>query len=107
MATMNRSTKKTEPKQSGSGERQNIEVSTWSVSRARETRRGFYFTLTLNQVQINNCHIVEMNDGTVFVGMPQYKGSDGNFYNQVYAPFDDDLQQMIIDEVVKQAAANA
>jgi DNA-binding cell septation regulator SpoVG len=104
MATMKKSGKKQE---AAATDRQTIEVSSWNVSRARETRRGFYFTLTLNYVQINNCHIVEMNDGTVFIGLPQYKGSDGNYYNQVYAPLDDDLQQQIIDEVVKQAAANS
>lgn len=36
-------------------------------------------------------------DGTEykFVSMPQEKGSDGNYYNRVYFPISDDLQDRI------------
>lgn len=85
-------------------ERQYIDVASWDVERCRVTGRGqIYFTLILNGVSISNCHIAETRDGREFISMPQYKGSDGNYYSTVYAPISDDLQSEILDVVRTEA----
>lgn len=85
-------------------ERQYIDVTSWDVGRVRVTGRGqVFFTLILNGVSISNCHIAETSDGQQFISMPQYKGSDGNYYSTVYAPMTDDLQAEIIDAVRDEA----
>lgn len=83
-------------KSSNREERQYLEVDSWDVERARSTRGGVYFSLKLNGVTINNCRIARSHDDREFIGFPQYKGSDGNYYSCCYAPIDDDLQREII-----------
>lgn len=43
-----------------------------------------FFTLMLNGVSINNCRIVEGDNGD-FIGFPARKGKDGKYYKHVYA----------------------
>lgn len=75
----------------------------WAVERVRETRHGdAYFTLVLNGVSINNCKIAHTADNREFVGLPQYKGSDGNYYSIVYVRLSEETQREIIDEVMRQ-----
>ena len=88
-------------------ERQYIDVTSWDVDRVRVTGRGnVFFTLKLNGVSISNCHIAETRDGQQFISMPQYKGSDGNYYSTVYAPMTDKLQAEIIDAVRDEAGGD-
>ena len=88
-------------------ERQYIDVTSWDVARVRVTGRGnVFFTLILNGVSISNCHIAETRDGQQFISMPQYKGSDGNYYSTVYAPMTDKLQAEIIDAVRDEAGGD-
>lgn len=74
-----------------------------SVDRVRDTKGGVYFTLTLNGVHINGCRIVEGKNGD-FISLPQYKGSDGKWYNHVYFKFSEDDSKQIIAMV--EAALN-
>ena len=75
----------------------------WEVQRVRETRRGdLYFTLMLNGVTINNCHVAHTQDNREFVALPQYRGSDGNYYSVVYARLSEELQAEIIAEAMGQ-----
>lgn len=80
-----------------------LQVTSWEVQKARSTRGGVYFSLVLNGITINNCRIAETREGVKFISMPQYKGSDGNYYSTVYCRIPDDVQEEIIDAVYDQA----
>ena len=73
-----------------------------NVSRARviETKNGdlVLFTLMINGVYINNCKVVSGKNGD-FISFPQYKGSDGEYYNVVYIALSDEDQKMILRTV--------
>ena len=43
-----------------------------------------FFTLILNGVKIYNCRVATGKDGD-FISFPQYKGTNGQYYNNVYA----------------------
>ena len=51
--------------------------------------------LVINDVTIYGCRIVEGKKGD-FVGFPQYKGSDGNYYSHVYIKLSDEEQKDVI-----------
>lgn len=87
-------------------QREYLQVDSWDIERARETRGGVYFSLKLNGITINNCRVAKSKDGREFIGFPQYKGSDGNYYSCCYAPLSDDFQRKAI-EIVYQDIAEA
>ena len=74
-------------------------VETWEVTNVRDTKAGIFFTLILNGVTVNNCHVTEQKDGRRWISLPSYKGSDGNWYNTVYFKFTDEDQSTILDAV--------
>lgn len=77
-------------------------VETWEIERVRNNNGMIRFTLILNGVTINGCYLKEWKDGRTtktFIGMPSYKGSDGNYYNHVYFRFSPEDQDAIIDAV--------
>lgn len=80
---------------------ENGKVESFEVKNVRQRKGVVYFTLNLNGVEINNCRVVELKDHD-FVGLPSYKGSDGNYYSTVYFRFSDEDQQKVLDEVEKQ-----
>ena len=78
-------------------------VESFDIDRVRRSSNGMiYFNLTLNGVKVNGCYLKEWKDGRqtkTFIGLPSYKGSDGNYYNHVYFRFSDEDQDAIIDKV--------
>lgn len=71
-------------------------VDSFDVTRVRDTTAGVFFTLTINGVDINNCHVVEMKNGKDFISFPATKGKDGKYYNTAYFRFSDADQQAVI-----------
>lgn len=53
--------------------------------------------LKINDVKIYGCRIVEGRNGD-FVGFPQYKGTDGNYYSHAFCFLSDDEQKAIISK---------
>ena len=70
--------------------------------RVIDTKNGdmVLFTLALNGVTVYNCRVATGKNGD-FISFPQYKGTNGNYYNNVYAPLSDDDTKKILDEVQK------
>lgn len=57
-------------------------VLTAEVSKVRTLKSGdTFFDLKINGVTIYGCKAVETKDYPIFIGWPQRKGSDGNYYN--------------------------
>ena len=98
-----KNSKKTEEKK-----QEALKIDSWDISKVRVigSKNGdlVFFTLTLNGISINNCKVVSDKNGD-FIAMPQYKGSDGNYYNSVYAFLADEDQKLILEKV--QAAIDA
>lgn len=59
------------------------------------------FTLTGNGLGLYNLRVVDSKNGK-FIGAPQSKGKDGNWYNQYALYLTDEDQEKIIAEVEKQ-----
>lgn len=82
-----------------------ITIDTVSVDRVRvvESKNGdlVFFTLTINGVTIYNCRVATGKNGD-FISFPQYKGSNGTYYNNVYCALSDEDTKMILDEVQAQ-----
>ena len=85
--------KKTTKKEGQTKERVNVEVREFEVKNVRvvEGKNGdlVFFTLMLNGVTIYNCRVATGKNGD-FISFPQYKGSDGNYYNTVYVALSDE-----------------
>lgn len=83
-------------------EREFCEVRSFEIRNPRVvTYKGkdiVFFTLMLNGIFINNCKVVEGKNGD-FIAYPQYKGSDGNWYNTVFAPLAEEDTKKIIEAV--------
>ena len=98
--------KKTKTKEQAQ-ERENIKVDSFEVKNVRvvDGRTGdlVFFTLTLNGVTIYNCRVATGKNGD-FISFPQYKGTNGTYYNNVYAPLSDEDSTKILDAV--QSAIN-
>ena len=63
-----------------------------------------FFTLELNGVTIYNCRVATGKNGD-FISFPQYKGSDGKYYNNVYVSLSDEDTAKIVEEIQKQIDA--
>ena len=91
--------KKTTKKEGAPKERVNIEVREFEVKNVRvvEGKNGdlVFFTLVLNGVTIYNCRVATGKNGD-FISFPQYKGSDGNYYNNVYVALSDEDSAKIL-----------
>ena len=59
-----------------------------------------FFTLTINGVTIYNCRVATGKNGD-FISFPQYKGSNGSYYNNVYVAISDEDSKKILAEVQK------
>ena len=98
--------KKTEAKEKQ--ERINIEIRSMEVKNVRVVagKNGdlVFFTLELNGVTIYNCRVATGKNGD-FISFPQYKGSDGNYYNNVYVSLSDEDSSKILEEIQKQIDA--
>lgn len=57
-----------------------------------------FFTLILNDVSIYNCRVATGKNGD-FISFPQYKGSNGNYYNNVYVSLSDEDAKKILDDI--------
>ena len=59
-----------------------VKVFTTEVSKVRTLKSGdTFFDLKINGVMIYGCKAVETKDYPIFIGWPQRKGTDGNYYN--------------------------
>ena len=100
MKVNSKTTKKTTKK----NEREYVEVTSFAVSNARvvNTKKGelIFFTLNLNGIFINNCKVASGKNGD-FINFPQYKGSNGEYYNTIYAPISPEDTEKILADVEK------
>lgn len=85
-------------------EKEYMKVDAFEVANARMAgqKNTVYFTLTLNGVRIYNCRVVEYDKGDDFIGFPQQKGSNGEYYPVVTAYVSPDDTKKILEEVEKQ-----
>ena len=60
-----------------------------------------FFTLTINGVTIYNCRVATGKNGD-FISFPQYKGSNGTYYNNVYVAISEEDSAKILEEIQKQ-----
>lgn len=60
-----------------------------------------FFTLVINGVTIYNCRVATGKNGD-FISFPQYKGSNGTYYNNVYVAISDEDSAQILAEIQKQ-----
>ncbi len=60
-----------------------------------------FFTLALNGVTIYNCRVATGKNGD-FISFPQYKGSDGKYYNNVYVSLAEEDSAAILEEIQRQ-----
>lgn len=102
--------KKTETKEKieKAMERTFIEIRSMTVKNVRVVagKNGdlVFFTLELNGVTIYNCRVATGKNGD-FISFPQYKGSDGKYYNNVYVSLSDEDSAKILEEIQKQIDA--
>lgn len=59
-----------------------------------------FFTLTINGVTIYNCRVATGKNGD-FISFPQYKGTNGTYYNNVYVSLSDDDANKILADIQK------
>ena len=103
---MNTSKAKKQAKKEGQAqERTPIEVREIEVKNVRvvEGKNGdlVFFTLMLNGVTIYNCRVATGKNGD-FISFPQYKGNDGNYYNNVYVVLSDEDSAKILENIQHQ-----
>lgn len=60
-----------------------------------------FFTLTINGVTIYNCRVATGKNGD-FISLPQYKGNDGKYYNNVYVALSEEDAAKILEEIQRQ-----
>lgn len=75
-------------------------VFTTEVSKVRTLKSGdTFFDLKINGVSIYGCKAVEVPNYPIFVGWPQRKGNDGNYYNVCSVYLSPEDTKAIIDKV--------
>lgn len=69
------------------------------VSRVKQFDNGNVICdLVINGVSIYGCRVVESKKGD-FIGFPQYKGKDGNYYSHAYIRLTDEEQAKAIEKI--------
>ena len=105
---MNTSNAKKTKAKAETKERETIELRSAEVSHVRvvEGKNGdlVFFTAILNGIYIYNCRVATGKNGD-FISFPQYKGSDGKYYNNVYVALSDEDSKKIL-ELVQSAIDN-
>ena len=105
---MNTSKAKKTTKQADNAERVTIEVRECEVKNVRvvDGKNGdlVFFTLVINGVTIYNCRVATGKNGD-FISFPQYKGTNGTYYNNVYVALSDEDSTKILEEIQKQIDA--
>ena len=100
--------KKTKGKAESAQERTFVEIRECEVKNVRvvEGKNGdlVFFTLTINGVTIYNCRVATGKNGD-FISFPQYKGTNGTYYNNVYVSISDEDSAKILEEIQKQIDA--
>ena len=86
-----------------SNEKEFMTVNDFAVDNARISGKKdtVWFTLTLNGVKIYNCRVVEYDKGDDFIGFPQQKGSNGEYYPVVTAYVSPEDTKKILEDVEK------
>lgn len=83
-------------------EREYIKIDSYEVSDVRviDTQKGdmVLFSLTLNGIKIYSCRVATGSKGD-FISLPQTKGSNGQYYNVVYAAISEEDTKKILDDV--------
>lgn len=83
-------------------EREFVEVREFDVKNVRvvDGKNGdlVFFTLTINGVTIYNCRVATGKNGD-FISFPQYKGSNGTYYNNVYVALSDEDSAKILERI--------
>lgn len=96
--------KKTKPAEQAN-ERTFTEVRDHEVKNVRvvDGKNGdlIFFTLVINGITIYNCRVATGRNGD-FISFPQYKGSDGKYYNNVYVALSDEDASKILSEIQSQ-----
>ena len=83
-------------------EREFVKVDAFEVKNVRvvDGKNGdlVFFTLTINGVTIYNCRVATGKNGD-FISFPQYKGTNGTYYNNVFVSLSDEDSAKILDAV--------
>lgn len=99
---MNTTKAKKVSKKAEQTEREYIELRSAEVKNVRvvESRNGdlVFFTAVINGVVIYNCRVATGKNGD-FISFPQYKGSDGKWYNNVYVSLTEEDSNKILELV--------
>ena len=78
----------------------------WEVKNVRDLDFGTFFTLQLPGLALYNLRVVPSGRKyDAFIGMPEEKGKDGNYYNRVYFFIDDELKAEIIRQLEEKVDA--
>ena len=97
---MNTSKAKKVTKKAENTERETIELRSAEVKNVRvvEAKNGdlVFFTAVINGVVIYNCRVATGKNGD-FISYPQYKGSDGKWYNNVYVSLAEEDSNKILE----------
>ena len=96
-------TSKAKKKNTKTNEKNYVQVLHYGVDHVRcvSGKNGdtVFFSLTLNGVTINGCHVATNKSGEDFIAFPQNKGKDGNYYSIVYVLISPEDQQKILDTI--------
>lgn len=99
---MNTSKAKKVTKKAEVKERETIELRSAEVKNVRvvDSKNGdlVFFTAVINGVVIYNCRVATGKNGD-FISYPQYKGSDGKWYNNVYVSLAEEDSNKILELV--------
>ena len=86
------------------------EIGVSKVKEIKGKKDCYRFTLTINGVDIYGCSYVtytgKEGEEKNFIAFPQYKGSDGKYYNNCWFPINDPAYRKeyeLIEELIGQA----
>ena len=84
-------------------EKEVLKLDSWNVERVRvvTTKDGkdlVFLSLMLNGITIHNCRVATGRNGD-FISFPQYKGSNGQYYNTVFARLSEEDTKAICAKV--------
>lgn len=77
-----------------------LESVEWSVSNVRALEWGTFFTLNLPGLALFDLRVVPAGKKyNAFIGMPEVKGKDGNYYKRYALYLDKDDTEAVLDAV--------